>query len=134
MKFILKQVFMGTIVNELCQMGRHRCARPCSARLRTQLGPDYRNPVVLGQHNHLGNPMIADVLQTRHEMKERVQQQLESVSSVIYREQLLQAPLEVAALIPSKETVGRALRYQHSKLRPSLPATAADLQLHHTKR
>ena len=60
------------------------CARPCPARLRTQLGPDYRNPVLLGQHNHLGNPMMADVFQTRHEMKERVQQQPESVSSVIY--------------------------------------------------
>ena len=46
------------------------CARPHPARLRTQLGPDYRNPVVLGQHNHLGNPMMADVLQTCHEMKE----------------------------------------------------------------
>ena len=46
------------------------CARQCPARLRTQLGPDYRNPVVLYQHNHLGNPMMTDVLQTRHEMKE----------------------------------------------------------------
>ena len=105
------------------------CARPCLARLRTRLGPDYRNPVVLGQHNHLGDPIMADVLQSRHGMKERVQQLPESVSSVVYREQLLQAPLEVAALIPSKETVGRALRYQRSKLRPPLPATAADLQL-----
>ena len=73
--------------------------------------------------------MMTNVLQTRHEMRERVQQQPESVSSVIYREQLLQAPLEVAALIPSKETVRRALRYQRSKLRPPLPVTAADLQL-----
>ena len=72
---------------------------------------------------------MADILQTRLEMKECVQQQPESVSSIIYREQLLQAPLEVAALIPSKETVGRALRYQRSKLRPPLPAMAADLQL-----
>ena len=49
------------------------CTRPCPAYLRTQLGPHYCNPVVLGQHNHLGNPMMADVLQTHHEMKEQVQ-------------------------------------------------------------
>jgi hypothetical protein len=62
-------------------------------------------------------------------MKERIREQPETVSTLVYREQLLRTPLDVVALLPSKEVVGRALRYERAKLRPPLPAAAADLQL-----
>jgi hypothetical protein len=101
----------------------------CAAQLRTNGEPNYGNPVVLGVHTHQSNPLTVNLLQCRQEMKQRIIDQPEVASTVVYREKLLQLPMDVVELLPSKEVVGRALRFERSKLRPPLPATAADLQL-----
>ena len=110
----------GTITWKCCD---------CRARLRTNGAPNYSEPVVLGNHTHQSNPLTLNVLQCRQEMKERIQHQPETVTTLVYRETLLQTPMEVVALLPSKEVVGRALCYERAKLRPPQPTTAADLQL-----
>jgi hypothetical protein len=105
-----------------------RCCH-CAARLRTNGAPNYDEPLLMGNHTHQNNPLTIDVLQSRQQMKQRIIEQPEMASTMVYREKLLQLPMDVVALLPSKEVVGRALRHERSKLRPPLPATANDLQL-----
>jgi hypothetical protein len=101
----------------------------CRVQLRTNGEPNYDDPVVLGIHTHESNPLTVNVLRCRQEMKQRIVDQPEAVSTLVYREKLLQLPMDVVALLPSKEVVGRALRHERAKLRPPLPAIANDLQL-----
>ena len=115
-----KENMNGTITWKCCE---------CPARLQTRLPPDYLNPRVLGVHNHLSNPLATDIIRCRQDMKRRVEEQPEKVLTVVYREKLLQVPTCIVAQLPNKETVGRALRRERSKLRPPLPATANDLEL-----
>ena len=89
----------------------------------------YRHPLVLGNHTHESNATTPGVLRCREAMKSRMQEHPETVSAVIYRENVMEVPLNVAVALPSKEHVARALRVERSKLRPPLPATAAELQL-----
>jgi hypothetical protein len=101
----------------------------CSARLRTDDVAPYGHPVVLGNHTHESNETTPGLLRCREAMKTRIQEHPETISTVIYREKLLEVPLNVAVALPSKDYVARALRAERSKRRPPLPATAADLQL-----
>lgn len=115
-----KENLNGTITWLCCE---------CSARLRTDGAPTYLQPHVMGIHNHEVNETTSGVLRCREDMKRRIQEHPEMVSTVVYREKLLDVPLDVAVQLPSKDYVGRALRAERAKHRPPLPAVAADLQL-----
>ena len=79
-----KENLNGTITWKCCE---------CPARLQTRLAPEYQNPRVLGVHNHLGDPLVADIIKHRQDMKDQIQERPEMVPTVIYRERCIKFQL-----------------------------------------
>lgn len=107
----------------------HCAVSGCHGKLRTDCPPNYRHPEVTSNHNHSYDPARVPLLECRQAMKEMVKNDPEKVTTQIFREATLSTSEETVANLPSKDYVGRALRYERAKKRPPLPNTAQDLTL-----